>query len=771
MQKSSIQYLGGIDNKDKGVTLTWSATLLKVQWEYQTLSVLIDYGMFQWGLKDSDINQLVDEEALNANCIVLTHAHLDHCGRLPLLVKEGYKNPIFMTDLTKKQIFHILSDHVKIVRYEIDAVSSQNTKKSNLYKRALYIKDMCKRLKENNLSDEDKQKFKSGLLKKLQWKNQSEWLKEAEGLLSAAGIENNWDIEKILQDLPVLFYDEKDIDAMMKLVQKLEIWGEKVLKDYMYITSLDDDDLDKTLQAVKQGYSQPINVDTKLLIPLKTKLNQRIWVTEKAIDENLRITKENNALQEELIEAFNFITEVGQETAREIYDRYMEKLTEYNIESLDDIEKAGEQLYYIKFDLDTLYNTRNQFGWVEIDYQKDIIDAVKLRFLDAWHIEWSIQALITVVTEKIDNCLRSKNPVPLPKKRATHKNLLFTWDLGRFKDPNLAGTPEISDLKLDYLQMETTYAGRVHPEKQESINDFFNAIHKAEWKVVIPCFSMQRTQEILVLLVEQLLEAKNDIPVLKKKSAKLKRIEDELKNLQWWNLEKKRIPARQQAKIDRVLWLKNELKKEIKELKSRCFQYDIILDSPLSTEITNIYTTNLFEKYRLLSNQVQKELLGKPVVDVLLNQSDHNKLYTEKRRNKKEIILSSWWMCQWGSVLNHLKENLWNTQSTIIFVWYCPDNTRGWYIKNKKSIEIEWGLYEIYANVVNINGFSGHLDEEEIFHYFEKSSFARWAKVVLNHGTESRHILANKISEEIFWCRSSVKVLVPSLNDTIEFKL
>ncbi len=63
--------------------------------------VLVDFGMFQGFGEKEEMNRVpasLDPHKLDA--VVLTHAHLDHCGRLPLLAKAGYRGPIITTEPT-----------------------------------------------------------------------------------------------------------------------------------------------------------------------------------------------------------------------------------------------------------------------------------------------------------------------------------------------------------------------------------------------------------------------------------------------------------------------------------------------------------------------------------------------------------------------------------------------------------------------------------------------------------------------------------------------
>ena len=92
--------------------VTGSNTLLEIG----SKRILVDCGLFQGGVEQEGLNWnafAYDPAAVDA--VVVTHAHLDHCGRLAKLVKDGFKGPIYATDATRDLVELQLIDAVEVL--------------------------------------------------------------------------------------------------------------------------------------------------------------------------------------------------------------------------------------------------------------------------------------------------------------------------------------------------------------------------------------------------------------------------------------------------------------------------------------------------------------------------------------------------------------------------------------------------------------------------------------------------------------------------------
>jgi metallo-beta-lactamase family protein len=84
-------------------------------------NVLIDCGLFQGARRIENYNRIPKKGAFEKlNAAVLTHAHLDHTGRLPLLIKAGYRGPIYATPATIDFAELILKDSAHLQKADVE---------------------------------------------------------------------------------------------------------------------------------------------------------------------------------------------------------------------------------------------------------------------------------------------------------------------------------------------------------------------------------------------------------------------------------------------------------------------------------------------------------------------------------------------------------------------------------------------------------------------------------------------------------------------------
>ena len=82
--------------------------------------VMVDFGMFQGGRQADVANRAKAlRNAPTLAAVLLTHAHLDHCGRLPLLARAGFKGPVFCTDATREITALILRDSAHVQEQDL----------------------------------------------------------------------------------------------------------------------------------------------------------------------------------------------------------------------------------------------------------------------------------------------------------------------------------------------------------------------------------------------------------------------------------------------------------------------------------------------------------------------------------------------------------------------------------------------------------------------------------------------------------------------------
>ncbi len=290
---------------------------------------------------------------------------------------------------------------------------------------------------------------------------------------------------------------------------------------------------------------------------------------------------------------------------------------------------------------------------------------------------------------------------------------VFTGDLGNNDIPLLASPTMIES--ADYLIMESTYGSRLHMRNDDKAELFLNIVSETLDKggtVVIPSFAVGRTQEIVYEL------------------NKLKENTDD-----------------------------EEFIKKYKTLMS----VPVFVDSPLAISATEIFRENM----DLFDDDVKAEMekgdnpLEFPGLQ-FTKTADESKALNEM--NKSSIIISASGMCEVGRIKHHLKHNLWNPNSTILFVGYQAPGTLGSKLVNgEKKVKIFGEEIAVNARIEYIEGYSGHADQEWLLNFIY--SFIKKPKhIFLVHGEEeSQVVLKEKIIET-----TGIPVTIPDYGETYE---
>ena len=136
--KASLNFLGAAG------TVTGSKTLIK----YQQERMLIDAGLFQGFKNLRQLNWLpFPFDVKRLSCVALTHAHIDHSGALPLLVKQGFSGPIYTSKASADVASVLLIDSAKLQQEEADFANRHRTTKHSPAMPLYTIKDVEATLK------------------------------------------------------------------------------------------------------------------------------------------------------------------------------------------------------------------------------------------------------------------------------------------------------------------------------------------------------------------------------------------------------------------------------------------------------------------------------------------------------------------------------------------------------------------------------------------------------------------------------------------------
>ncbi len=305
---------------------------------------------------------------------------------------------------------------------------------------------------------------------------------------------------------------------------------------------------------------------------------------------------------------------------------------------------------------DDVSATMEQFSSVAYRRTVPIVDGVRMTFYDAGHI------LGSAVTA-----------LDLSSKGRTVR-LGFTGDLGRKAMPILRDPEPMGD--VDVLICESTYGGRKH-EPRDGMKERLAAVIKTTadrgGKVIIPAFSLGRTQELVYILLELL-----DAGMLPS------------------------IP--------------------------------VYVDSPLAVNATEVFRMHpeCFDKETLALLHRHEDPFGWSRLRYIRSVDESKAL---NRHDGPCVIISASGMCEAGRVLHHLANSVGDPKNTVLIISYQAEHTLGRrLLEGAPEVRIMGEMYPVKADVTKLNAFSAHAGQDELADYVASMDLKRLRTVALVHG-------------------------------------
>jgi len=302
-------------------------------------------------------------------------------------------------------------------------------------------------------------------------------------------------------------------------------------------------------------------------------------------------------------------------------------------------------------------NAQEHFVTFEYNIWFDVMEDVQAMFTDAGHIIGS-------------GCVHVRI-----NEDGNKRTLSFSGDVGRYRDIILK-SPEIFP-QAEFILLESTYGNSLHEEHLTTPDQLLQWIEKAclvkKGKLIMPAFSVGRTQEILYAL--------------------------------------------------------NQL-----ELENRLPDLDYFVDSPLSIEATEVvkkYSAYFNKRIQqvLQTDSDPFNFKGLKYIKTV----DQSKLLNF--RNEPCVIISASGMADAGRVKHHISNNIENSRNTILITGYCePNSLGGRLMAGAKEVGIFGVQHEVHAEVASIRSMSAHGDYEDLSQWLACQDPKQVKKLFLVHG-------------------------------------
>jgi metallo-beta-lactamase family protein len=317
----------------------------------------------------------------------------------------------------------------------------------------------------------------------------------------------------------------------------------------------------------------------------------------------------------------------------------------------------GGPLLQPLYTMEDAKNCMNHFYEKPYGQWFDVIEDVQAMFTDAGHILGSACVHVRI------------------SENGSTRQLTFSGDVGRYRDVILKSPQTFP--QADYIIMESTYGNSLHDDVSTSVDVLLSWIEKTcfqkRGKLIIPAFSLGRTQEILYAF--------------------------------------------------------NQL-----ELENRLPKVDYFLDSPLSTSITDVikkypqYFNKTIQEVLTRDND-PFQFQGLKYIKTV----EESKMLNY--RNEPCVIISASGMAEAGRVKHHISNNIENSRNSILLTGYCePNSLGGRLLAGAKEVGIYGIEHEVNAEIGQVKSMSAHGDYEDLSQWLSCQDPKAVKKLFLVHG-------------------------------------
>jgi len=322
-------------------------------------------------------------------------------------------------------------------------------------------------------------------------------------------------------------------------------------------------------------------------------------------------------------------------------------------------KKQGKPLLEPIYGKEHVQEALDKFYTVKYDTTHEIDKGIELIFTDAGHILGSAAVHLDI------------------QDFSKHYKITFTGDIGRYNNKILRTPSKFR--QADYIICESTDGDMLHEETTLSEARLLQVVQHTcvvkKGKLIIPAFSVGRTQEIVNML----------------------------NNLEF------------EGKLPRI---------------------KAYVDSPLSTDATGIYRKHkdCFNEAIKDIMQLDPTPFGFKNLNYIQDVEESKQL---NFREEPCIIISASGMANAGRVKHHIANNISNPKTTVLIVGWCSPNSLGRkLLRGDKEVRIFGETYPVNAEVIVMNEFSAHGDYNEMLKFLSSQNPTQVKQVFLVHGDD-----------------------------------